>query len=86
MQWALQIVMGLLVLSLVLSTLRLLRGPTLANRVLALDIIAVLAAALTAVCAILYDRRVFLDVTIVIALVSFVSTVAFAYYVGKRAA
>ncbi len=75
---------GVLVLGILLATIRLALGPTLSNRAVALDVIAVLAAALTAVFAIRFEQRVFLDVTIILALVSFAGTVAFAYYVAKR--
>jgi multicomponent Na+:H+ antiporter subunit F len=76
---------GGLLLALVIATARLVIGPSLANRVVALDVIAVLAAALAAVFAIHFEQPVFLDVTLVLALVSFVGTVAFAYYLEKRA-
>ena len=79
------IMIGLLVLAIALATIRLVRGPGLANRVVALDVIAVLGAALTALFAIHFDLRVFLDVTIILALVSFVGTVAFAYYIQRGA-
>lgn len=79
------IIIGLLALAIALATFRLVRGPGLANRVVALDVIAVLGAALTALFAIHFDLRVFLDVTIVLALVSFVGTVAFAYCIQRGA-
>jgi multicomponent Na+:H+ antiporter subunit F len=77
------IMIGLLALAIALTAIRLVCGPGLANRVVALDVIAVLGAALTALFAIHFDLRVFLDVTIVLALVSFVGTVAFAYYIQR---
>lgn len=76
---------GVLVVAMALAAVRLVRGPGLANRVVALDVIAVLGAALTAVFAIQFDVRVFLDVTIILALVSFIGTVAFAYYIERGA-
>lgn len=79
------IIVGALIIAIALATVRLVRGPGLANRVVALDVIAVLGAALTALFAIHFDLRVFLDVTIVLALVSFVGTVAFAYYIQRGA-
>ena len=79
------IILGVLVVAIGLATVRLVRGPGLANRVVALDVIAVLGAALTALFAIQFGQRVFLDVTIVLALVSFVGTVAFAYYIERGA-
>jgi len=80
-----QFVVGLLLVAMALATIRLVRGPGLANRVVALDVIAVLGAALTALFAIQFGRPVFLDVTMILALISFVGTVAFAYYVEKGA-
>ncbi len=80
----LDILAVLLVVAIAIATIRLVLGPTLPSRVVALDVIAVLGAALTALFAIQFDQPVFLDVTIVLALVSFIGTVAFAYYVEKR--
>jgi multicomponent Na+:H+ antiporter subunit F len=77
------IIVGILMVAIALATVRLMRGPGLASRVVALDVIAVFAAALTAVFAIQFDVRVFLDVTIILALVSFVGTVAFAYHIER---
>ena len=79
------IIVGVLIIAIALATARLVRGPRLASRVVALDVIAVLGAALTAVFAIQFDKRVFLDVTIILALVSFVGTVAFAYCIERGA-
>lgn len=81
----LNIIVGLLILAIALSTVRLVIGPRLANRVIALDVITVLAAALTAILAIQFDQRVFLDATIILSLVSFVGTVAFAHYIERGA-
>lgn len=79
------IIVGVLIIAIALATTRLVQGPRVTNRVVALDVIAVLGAALTAVLAIQYDLRVFLDVTIILALVSFIGTVAFAYYIERGA-
>jgi multicomponent Na+:H+ antiporter subunit F len=81
----LNLIAGMLIVALALATFRLVRGPGLADRVVALDVIAVLGAALTALFAIQYEQRVFLDVTTILALVSFVGTVAFAYHVERGA-
>jgi len=72
-----------LVVAIAVATVRLVRGPGLANRVVALDVIAVLGAALTALFAIQFRQRVFLDVTIILALVSFLGTVAFARFIER---
>jgi multicomponent Na+:H+ antiporter subunit F len=64
---------------------RLARGPTLPDRVIALDLLALLAVGIAAAYAIDTEQRVFLDVAIVVALISFLVTVAFARYLEKGA-
>jgi len=65
--------------------IRLVRGPTLPDRVVALDLFAVLSTAFLTVYAIDTEQQVFLDVAIVLALIAFLGTVAFALYIGRRA-
>jgi multicomponent Na+:H+ antiporter subunit F len=71
--------------ALLLVFVRLARGPSLSDRVIALDLIAVLAVALIAMVAFEADQPVFLDAAIVLALVAFLGTVAFARYLERRA-
>jgi multicomponent Na+:H+ antiporter subunit F len=76
---------ALLGVALCLAFLRLVRGPTLPDRVVALDLITVLAVAIIALYAIVTNERILLDTAIVLALISFLGTVAFARYVERRA-
>jgi multicomponent Na+:H+ antiporter subunit F len=71
--------------ALLLVFVRLARGPSLSDRVIALDLIAVLAVGLIAMVAFAADQAVFLDAAIVLALVAFLGTVAFARYLERRA-
>jgi multicomponent Na+:H+ antiporter subunit F len=64
--------------------LRLLRGPSLTDRVVALDLITTIGVAMSALYATIHDAPVFLDVAILVALISFVGTIAFARYVERR--
>jgi multicomponent Na+:H+ antiporter subunit F len=66
-----------------LAVIRLIRGPSLPDRVVALDLVATLAVGMIAVYAIATDQEVFLRDAIVLAVVAFLGTVAFAYYVEK---
>lgn len=68
-----------------LAFIRLVRGPTLPDRVVALDLFAVLSTAFLTIYAIDTDQQVFLDVAIVLALIAFLGTVAFALYIERRA-
>jgi multicomponent Na+:H+ antiporter subunit F len=81
--WALDGVVLVLGLAILLVVFRLLRGPTLPDRVVALDMIGTLAAGAIAVYAVRENQPVFLFVAVVLALVMFVGTVAFGYYLEK---
>lgn len=68
-----------------LAFIRLVRGRSLADRVVALDLITVLAVAFCALFAISADHAAFVDVAIALALVAFLATVAFARFAERRA-
>lgn len=73
----------ILSLAFVLAFVRLVRGPSLPDRVVALDLMATIGIGFIAAYAIVTDQRVFLDVASVVALLSFLATVAFAYYIRR---
>lgn len=79
------VVFVMLVCAMFIAFIRLAKGPTLPDRVIALDVLAVIAAAILAVASISQRQSVFLDAAIVLALMSFLSTVAFARYLERRA-
>ena len=70
--------------AMVLAFVRLIRGPSLPDRVVALDLITVLAVAFSALFAIASGEAAFLDVAIALALVAFLATVAFARFAERR--
>jgi multicomponent Na+:H+ antiporter subunit F len=78
------IALAMLSVALLLAFGRLARGPSLPDRVIALDLISILAAAIAATYAIAAGDTVFLDVAIVLALISFLGTVAFARFVERQ--
>jgi multicomponent Na+:H+ antiporter subunit F len=75
----------MLTIAMGLAFARLVRGPTLPDRVVALDLFAILSTGFLTVYAIDSGQRVFLDVAIVLALIAFLGTVAFALYMERRA-
>ncbi len=75
---------SLLTIAVLLAFVRLVRGPTLPDRVVALDLIATLMIGIIAVYAVATDEPVLLDLAIVLALISFLGTVAFAHYLEKK--
>lgn len=84
---ALNVVFGALILSLAMALARLARGPTLPDRVVALDLIAFLAVGFIALYAVAAGQPAALDAALTLALIAFLGTVAFARYVehfGER--
>jgi multicomponent Na+:H+ antiporter subunit F len=73
----------ILALSLVLAFVRLLRGPDMADRVVALDLMSTIGVCIAAVYAIRHEATVLLDIAIVLALIAFIGTVAFARYLER---
>ena len=71
------------IVGLVPTLWRLTRGPSLADRVVALDFMAAQIIALIAAWCVLTGQAVFLDAAAVLALVAFLGTVAFARYLEK---
>jgi multicomponent Na+:H+ antiporter subunit F len=64
--------------------LRVLRGPSLADRVLAVDLMTVVGAGLMAVTAIAFDDTVLLDVALVLIVTGFVGTATFAQFIERN--
>lgn len=83
--FAVNAVMAMLCVALFLAFWRLLRGPSLPDRVVALDLIALISIGVIALYDIVTNDTVFLDVAIVLGLVAFLGTVAFARYVERGA-
>ncbi|MFK7855807.1 MAG: cation:proton antiporter [Granulosicoccus sp.] len=80
---ALDIAMALTVVGLVAASIRLILGPTRADRVVALDLITVLLVSIAAQLSLLYKEAAYLDLGLAIALVGFLATVAFARYIER---
>lgn len=77
-------VLIMLITALFLTFFRLVKGPSLPDRVVALDLITSLVVGISIVYAMMTDNPVFIRPAIVVALISFLGTVAFAYYIEKR--
>ena len=67
-----------------LTFIRLVKGPTLPDRVIAIDLIGVLMVCVLVVMAGWTTEQAFLDVAMVVALISFVGTVAYARYIERE--
>ncbi len=85
MQWVLTIAATMLAISMAGAVFRLLRGPSLPDRVIALDMLGYFAVGVIALFAIGVGRPVLLSVAVVMALILFLGTAAFATYLERRA-
>lgn len=81
---AASIAMGFIVAAFLMCFWRLVKGPTLPDRVVAVDLLAIYTLALCAVYTLLSGNPVYLDVALVLALTAFLSTVALALYLERR--
>ena len=78
------VALTLLTLTIALSFIRLYKGPSLPDRVVALALLTTVGIVITAVYAVITGRPVILDVATILALISFLGTIAFAYYIDLR--
>lgn len=81
---AMNISIVLITLSFILMAIRLYIGPSLEDRVVALDLITTSSIAFIGVYSMLINKTTIMDVGIVIALLAFLGTIAFAYYLERR--
>ncbi len=75
--------MLLLVAAMFLAGVRIVRGPHVADRVVALDMLSLLGVAAAALAAVVSGSMAFVDVALGVALVGFLATVAFAAFIER---
>lgn len=83
-EWSVHISVIIIGMSILVIFLRLVIGPSIEDRIVALDLLSANAIAFIAVYSIQKNTTTFLDVGIIVALLAFLGTVAFAYYLGRR--
>ncbi|MFN4123572.1 MAG: cation:proton antiporter [Flavobacteriales bacterium] len=79
------IILPALSISIMLVFVRFIKGPDIVDRVLALDLIITIGLGLITCYSIIYDQPTFLDIGLILALIAFLGTIAFSYYLEKRA-
>jgi multicomponent Na+:H+ antiporter subunit F len=81
---AANIAFAILGLGLLATVVRIILGPTLADRILGLDTLTTLGIGLIAVFAVRSGFHLYVDIAVALALLGFISTVAFARYLLSR--
>lgn len=73
----------IVILSMVGLLYRIFRGPSVPDRLVALDAIGVMFISSTALLSVLFDTELFLDVILLLAVLSFIGTVSFSKFIEK---
>lgn len=81
---AVTLALGILSLSFLVTIYRIVKGPTLPDRILGLDMLVAIAIGFIAVIGIKTGYTLYVDVAIALGLVGFLATVAFARFVLSR--
>jgi multicomponent Na+:H+ antiporter subunit F len=74
---------GIALLAMVVTFIRLIAGPTVADRTVALDGMTIISISVIAAAALLLGRIIYLDVALVYALVSFLGIIAVARFLER---
>lgn len=78
------IVMPIICLAILFIILRFIKGPQVVDRVVALDLLITVGVAFITLFSIMVNNPMFLEEAMILALIAFLSTVAFSYYIFKR--
>jgi multicomponent Na+:H+ antiporter subunit F len=78
------VILPLLGAGFLITFFRAVRGPSLPDRVVALDLMATFIIAISAAYSVSSGQPSYLDAAVVLALITFLGTVAFAYYLHQR--
>jgi len=80
----LNIVFLFLLVALVISFIRLIKGPSVNDRIAAMDVIASIIMAFILVYSIFVNNALYFDVPVAISLISFIGTVAVSTYLKQK--
>lgn len=80
----LTIAIFIILLAFVISLFRFIKGPDLANRVVAFDVMTIISIALIAVIAYFAERIIYLDVAMVYGVLSFLGILIVAKYIQRK--
>jgi len=69
---------------LIFGIIRFIKGPSIADRITAFDLLAAIVIGLIAIYAVLTKDTAFMDVAIILSLIAFLSSMFFAFYLVKK--
>ena len=74
---------GIIAIGIILCIIRMVKGPTAADRAIAMDTATTVTVALLVLLGYVFDRYVYLDVALVYSIISFVGLIAIARFLEK---
>lgn len=74
---------GIIAIGIILCIIRMAKGPTAADRAIAMDTATTVTVALLVLLGFVFDRYVYLDVALVYSIISFVGLIAIARFLEK---
>lgn len=83
LEWALQVALVAVSLGLVMCAVRLFKGPSVADRVLALDTLYLNAVALIVLLGMWWGTALWFEAALLVSMLGFVSTVAVGRYISR---
>lgn len=84
LELTLSVSMVILSISILITLVRFIIGPTLPDRVISLELIGLIIIAIIALYSIMTEEAVFIDIAVIISLITFLGTIAFSYYLERR--
>ena len=70
-------------IAIIITFIRIIIGPSLPDRVIALDVIGVLIISAIAIISILFQTKAFFDVILVLGILAFISTISFSKFLER---
>ena len=73
----------ILLVSIFLTLIRFLKGPSLSDRIISFDILSIMGVSLLIILALVFKSSLYLDIALVFGLISFLGTTIFGRYIEK---
>lgn len=83
LEWVIKISLICITLSMLAMIYRVIKGPSVSDRVVALDALGICLVAVIALVSIMLKSNAFLEVILLIGILAFIGTVAFSKYIEK---
>jgi len=74
----------MIIISTLLTLVRFIKGPSLPDRIISLDLFSANLLAILAIYSVLAGEKAYLNVALIMSLIAFVGTMTFAYYLVQK--